>query len=543
MRETIRGWAGKAGWLAGCLLAVGASAPAASLSLEWDMPTCNADGTPLTDLAGSKLYFGSASGHYTTALDLGNTTTATVNSLVEGQTYFFAMTAYNAASNESAYSAEFVWTGFDPPVVTSVVARFSPTLIRVCFSEPVKSVGAAYTLEGGPAIVGATLESDGRSVMLRTGSPMADGQSYTLHVDGIEDALGTAIDPTVTYAFRYESDVTSGLVACWRMDEGAGSLATDDRHLADGTLQNGAAWMAGRQGTAVAFDGTDDYIAAGRADPARSDMTLTAWILWLGPTGSDQTIAAKRDAGTDAGMRWSVGLTADGHVRFEGPTTGTTFAATVPAGQWVHLAVVKAGSLAALRVNGVLSGTGPMVFGSGSNALVTIGGRAAGGAAFNGAIDEVRIYSRSVPAEEVRRIAALTGGSADLDADGVADQWTISRFGSSPEAGAAGLDADGDGVSNAAEFIAGTDPLDAGSSPDLTIGLAAGSARVAFTARPATGAGYQGRSRYYALEQRNLSAGGAWQTVSGMSRVPAAGQTVYHAGQGGFAYRTRVSLE
>ena len=74
----------------------------------WDPPTTNADGTSLTDLAGYKLYHGTASRQYAMVLDVGNATAFTVDSLPAG-TRYFAVTAYDASGNESVHSLE-VWT-------------------------------------------------------------------------------------------------------------------------------------------------------------------------------------------------------------------------------------------------------------------------------------------------------------------------------------------------------------------------------------------------------------------------------------------------
>ena len=59
-----------------------------------------------SDLAGYKIYYGNASRTYTTDIDVGNVTSYTIYELIEGDTYFFAATAYDFSGNESSYSNE-----------------------------------------------------------------------------------------------------------------------------------------------------------------------------------------------------------------------------------------------------------------------------------------------------------------------------------------------------------------------------------------------------------------------------------------------------
>jgi hypothetical protein len=77
--------------------------------LAWDAPTTNTDGSPLTDLAGYKIYYGTSSGNYTTIIDVGNVTTYFINNLVLG-TYYFTVTTYNTSGVESAYANEIIKT-------------------------------------------------------------------------------------------------------------------------------------------------------------------------------------------------------------------------------------------------------------------------------------------------------------------------------------------------------------------------------------------------------------------------------------------------
>ena len=79
---------------------------AANVTLSWIPPTTKADGTPLTDLAGYKIYYGLSSGNYTQNIDIGNVTSYTVTNLSTGTAYYFATTAYDTSSNESSFSNE-----------------------------------------------------------------------------------------------------------------------------------------------------------------------------------------------------------------------------------------------------------------------------------------------------------------------------------------------------------------------------------------------------------------------------------------------------
>jgi len=55
-------------------------------------------------LSGYMVYYGPAAGNYPSKIDVGNTTTRTVTSLVEGATYHFAVTAYDGSHAESGFS-------------------------------------------------------------------------------------------------------------------------------------------------------------------------------------------------------------------------------------------------------------------------------------------------------------------------------------------------------------------------------------------------------------------------------------------------------
>jgi len=78
--------------------------------LMWDAPLSNTDGSPVTDLAGYKIYYGTVSGSYTGSIDVGNKTSISLttfsSSVPSRGLYYIAVTAYDTAGNESVYSNE-----------------------------------------------------------------------------------------------------------------------------------------------------------------------------------------------------------------------------------------------------------------------------------------------------------------------------------------------------------------------------------------------------------------------------------------------------
>ena len=81
-----------------------------TMSLNWVAPTENVDGTPLTDLARYRVYYGTSSRSYGTPVQVNNPAATSVQITAASGDYYVAMTAIDAEGNESAYSNEVLKT-------------------------------------------------------------------------------------------------------------------------------------------------------------------------------------------------------------------------------------------------------------------------------------------------------------------------------------------------------------------------------------------------------------------------------------------------
>ncbi len=96
----------------GLLLALPATAAEPGfLDLAWEAPTTNVDGTPLTDLAGYRVYWGPSAGNTTAPCNtnskgIGKVTTHQLEGLTAGTIYFVRVIAVDTSKNKSPCSYE-----------------------------------------------------------------------------------------------------------------------------------------------------------------------------------------------------------------------------------------------------------------------------------------------------------------------------------------------------------------------------------------------------------------------------------------------------
>ncbi len=213
----------------------------------------------------------------------------------------------------------------------------------------------------------------------------------------------------------------SSMVSYWKFDEGSGTIASDSVGTNDGTLINGPVWTSGKVGGALSFDGVDDYADISTVIANGYPRQANTIEMWISPkqtfdasTGaetfysqwhrhligySNGTLRAR----TAADPNWNTPVPVSDHM--------LTYATTLEAGKWYHVALTfEAGGSIVLYLNGI-----EVASDSEPDALNLIGGygtAASIGRMYDGGqsdhyayvrIDEVAIYNRALPAEEIQQ--------------------------------------------------------------------------------------------------------------------------------------------
>src|SRR2546422_1619717 len=176
-----------------CFLAPALSS-AAQVTLAWDPNT-------ETDLAGYKLYYGLSSGSYPSSVDVGNLTSYTLSGLLEGQIYYFAVTAYNLSLGESGFSNEVSKALADvtPPTVSLTAPAAGATVLGTMTvsagaTDNVGIVGVQFKLDG----INLGAEDTANSYSISWNSTLAANGTHTLAAVARDAAGNTATSAAVS---------------------------------------------------------------------------------------------------------------------------------------------------------------------------------------------------------------------------------------------------------------------------------------------------------------------------------------------------------
>jgi len=310
---------------------------------------------------------------------------------------------------------------------TQITLVYDPTPPSVAISSPTS--GATYTATSSPLTLGGTA-ADNVGVTQVTWSN-SQGGSGTASGTTNWTASGIVLQPgvnvltviardaagntqTATLSVTYGS---SGLVAAYAFDEGAGASSADlsgGGHAA--TLIGGPAWVAGAFGTALSFNGTSSYATAALTTTL-GNWSVSGWVRGTAAPGSAKTTGViHREANyqinwdhAQAAFRGAAG------VRVAGVWYAASFG-VLGADTWYYLAATYDGQTLRAYTNGALV-TSTATAGGPADAdpdALAIGRHAVDPGYFSGVVDNVRIYNRALSQAEIQSDmnTPLGGGSA-----------------------------------------------------------------------------------------------------------------------------------
>lgn len=297
--------------------------------------------------------------------------------------------------------------------------------VAVTFTEPVTGVNAGqFTVSNGQI---TSLVGTGQNYVV-TILPQVKGavtvQYLANKVLGATGQGNYASNPlTVSY-----DPLNQHLLTWLPFEEGSGTTTADGSGNSNAGMLNNMgpnAWTTGLTGGALAFDGFDDFVKVN--NNLTASFTLSCWIKTsqvfqqVTPT-YDGTGIIWSDVGGGAndfvlgGTRSTTGTNRLSFFVGSGNVT-TTGNQSINTGQWTLLTVTRNATNGEVRlfVNGVLDATATAGTAQlNSNPNIHIGGNTLDGRYFNGAIDDVRFYSRVLTPAEISTLLLTTPPTVNL---------------------------------------------------------------------------------------------------------------------------------
>ncbi len=199
---------------------------------------------------------------------------------------------------------------------------------------------------------------------------------------------------------------STGLVGAWGFDEASGATTADGSGKGNvGTLGGATRTTAGRFGSALSFDGVNDWVTVNDSASLRLTTGLTVEG-WAYPTagGDWRTLALKEISGQ---LSWALYPFGENGIPGGHANTGADLWASgtgsPPVNTWTHFATTYDGTTIRLYINGVQVGTRAQTgtLRAGPEPL-RFGGNGVWGEWFAGRLDEIRVYDRALSASQIQ---------------------------------------------------------------------------------------------------------------------------------------------
>ncbi len=244
--------------------------------------------------------------------------------------------------------------------------------------------------------------------------------------NGLVDGVGDVCDdcPEDYNPEQEDRDYPLDVISAWHFDSGFANLAIDTPGAND-SIVNGAQWVSGYRGSALQFDGVNDYVEVAHNSSLQptTELTLMGWVKLVNPL-SNQKIISKRPGN---GIGYILGVTSEKIYPEIWDTNGVHYtfqSGTINSNEWTHLAVTwKSGEQMIGYINGspvdsIGASSNPIIA---NNSVLTIGAASWNTNAFvvNGLVDEIAIFNRALTASEIMKV--YQNGFNDGYADGCKD--------------------------------------------------------------------------------------------------------------------------
>ena len=286
--------------------------------------------------------------------------------------------------------------------------------------QPLQFTVAAFDPNRAPITYSASPLPDGASLDPVTGqfawTPTgAQIGSYDITITATDDqGKSTATSTTIDVV----GDLMDGLANYWNFDEETGLIVTDLSGQANGTRANlgstsTAGWVSGIDGNALDFEGAGSFVSLPSDKLSfTNNFTVTVWVNPHNAAGEGAFLSV-RCGYQQSGFRFFI---VNNSLSVQGQTTsgwkGTTFGdGSIQTGGWYHLAVVYDKSTVRAYINGVYQGSaywgGDLVMNPMAHSQIGT----QSGYFFDGVIDEMMIFNRTLSVQEVSQLHQLVNVS------------------------------------------------------------------------------------------------------------------------------------
>lgn len=355
--------------------------------------------------------------------NFGGTNLSVSSVTADNARYNISPTSATIASNDSA---KFIVT-FAPSAVQAENGTItlthdaygSPNTVTVSgtgatasYSSNVSSIPFGTLQVGVSKIDSVTITNSG-TISLVIDSVRSSNSNYTISPTSATIAASGTQKFYITFAAATPTGAANGTISFYHSVTGSPGTVS-----VTGTKVQQAAANAG---TALTFDGTNDYVSRAVFSTATNNVAFDAWVKWDGQSASGNRVIVYNGSTGTSGY----GLIIEGSSTPNNALTilngGVAFVRStyvLTTNQWQHVAVVRESGTWKLYVDGVQqtlsnSSTTP----NAPSGTFYVGSNVGGSEAFKGSIDEVRFWSTARTQTQIQAsYNSLAGNESGLAA-------------------------------------------------------------------------------------------------------------------------------